>query len=95
MDFNYQDLFGIAGVAIGIYGSLLYIFSILKKESRPHFFTFFIWSILTWIGFFAQITDNPGAGMRVMLFTAISTSITFLLSIKYGTKDITKSDWVF
>ena len=95
MEFDFQIILGILGAIIGIYGSLIYILSILKRDTRPHFFTYLIWAIITWIGFFAQITDNPGAGMWVMLITAVSTSFISILSLKFGTKDIKKSDWFF
>ena len=95
MDFTFQEFFGVLALALGLYGSGLYIFSILKKESRPHFYTFLIWSIITWIGFCAQFTDHAGPGMWVMLFTALATTITAILAIPFGTKDITKSDFIF
>ena len=95
MDISSSEIFGAISIALGMYGSVIYFISILKRQSRPHFYTFVIWGIITWIGFFAQLSDHAGPGMWATLLTAISTTATALIAIPYGTKDITRSDLIF
>lgn len=83
---------GLIAVALSIFGLLPYIADILKKKTKPHLYTWVIWTPLTFIAFFSQIADNAGAGAWTTGVTAMLCLIILALSLNYGTKDITKSD---
>ena len=85
---------GLIAVAISIFSLFPYISDILKKKTKPHLYTWVIWTPLTFMAFFSQIADNAGAGAWTTGVTAMLCLIILALSVKYGTKDITKSDKV-
>lgn len=89
---SYQDVLGSVAFIISLWGTFIYIRSILNGETKPHLYTWIVFSILTGIAFFAQISDNAGPGAWMMLATALSCATTAILSIKYGEKSRTKSD---
>lgn len=95
MEFDGQTILGGIALIMGIYASVIYFIAVVRKKSRPHLFTWLVWSILAWIGFIAQLSDNAGAGSWALGITAIFCSVTTILSLKLGTKDHTKSDWIW
>lgn len=87
-----QELLGLVAVIISLAGSSVYIASILKGKTKPHFYTHLVWGIITTIAFFAQLYDRGGAGSWAIGVTAASCLTNALLALKYGEKDITPSD---
>jgi hypothetical protein len=83
---------GLIAVVISIFALFPYVFDILKKKTKPHFYSWVIWTPLTFIAFFSQLSDNAGAGAWTTGVTAVLCLLILALSVKYGTKDITKSD---
>jgi hypothetical protein len=69
-------------VSIGILFMLasysIYMFSIYKGRTKPHPFSWFIWGLLTAIGFFAQISDGGGIGT---IITGLSAIISFGIAL--------------
>ncbi len=88
-----KEILTILAIIIGIISYIPYFVGIFKKTVKPHPFTWFIWATLTGIAFFAQLSDGGGVGSWVTGFTALVSFSFVLLSIKYGFKGITKSDW--
>ncbi len=92
MDISYQELLGAIAFAISLWGTFVYIRSILRGYTKPHLYTWIVFSILTCIAFFAQISDNAGPGAWMMFATTASCTTAALLAIKYGEKSRTMSD---
>lgn len=84
-------LSGIA-VVLTIVGYAPYIIDILKGKTKPHIFSWLSGSVAATIATLLQLLGGAGVGAWVMSTVAIACFIIFLLSFKYGTKDITKSD---
>lgn len=89
-------------VVLGILGSVLmissyvpYIYHILKKQTKPHAYTWIIWSVTQIIatigilqgdgGIFAAMTIGAGAVLSL---------VTLLLCFPYGTSNVTTFDTV-
>ena len=89
-----QIIIGAISFIIGIYATYIYIISILRGKTKPHLFTWVIWGIIASIAFAAQLYDNAGPGSWAMGWTAASCVLTALLALKYGEKNITRSDWI-
>ena len=92
MTFTFEEYMGAIAFLMGLVGAVMYIRTILLGLTTPHLYTWLVFTILTTIGFFAQLTDNAGPGSWMMAITAISCGTIAVLSLKYGEKNITKSD---
>jgi hypothetical protein len=92
MDLPLQKILGASAFIISIWGSVVYICSILRGETKPHLYSWIIFSILTCIAFFAQLSDGAGPGAWMMGAVTLSCFVTAILSIKFGEKQHTKSD---
>ena len=94
MDFALdKNFYGALAVALGLWASASYFYGLWKYKFRPHFFTWFIWTLLTVIALAAQISDSAGAGSWIMVLTAASCGVVTILAIFIGEKNITRSDW--
>ncbi len=88
------EILGLSGLLIGLCGSGVYIVSILRGDTKPHLFTWVVWSILTTIGYFAQLHDDTGPATWVLGANMITCSVIALLALKYGENTITRGDWI-
>lgn len=80
--------FGIFSSALALFACIPYIRDILRRKTEPHAYTWLIWTILQGVGATIQIKGGGGYGAWALtLGTFICFSI-FLLSLKYGTKNI-------
>lgn len=92
-----KELFALIGIIFMLSSYAIYIHSIYKGETRPHPFSWFIWGMLTAIGFVAQLSDGAGVGSIITLASAIIS--LFIAGIGYIQREkivISKSDkWAF
>lgn len=89
-----QDIIGFVAAIIGIYAFYPYLRDIFRRKTRPHIFTWGVWGMLMGIGFFAQISQNAGPGAWVTGVFAVLNFVIVILALKYGEKNITRSDWI-
>jgi hypothetical protein len=71
-----------------------YVINILRRKTRPHAFSWFVWGLPCGIVFAAQFLKGGAAGSYATGVTAILCTIIFFLSLFYGEKNITKLDWL-
>jgi hypothetical protein len=87
------DLFGIISVVVALVAYPPYLKSVLQKRTKPHVFSWVIWTLLTWIAFAIQVFSGAGPGAWATGFTAFCTTIIAIVSLRHGEKNITRSDW--
>jgi len=87
---------GLIGISLilQIVGYIPYLRDIIKKKTEPHSYTWLIWAITQGIAAAGVWYGNGGLGMYTLIFGVIAVFIIFCFSLKYGTKNITKSDTV-
>jgi len=83
---------GAVAVALNIVAFGPYIIDTLRGKTKPHMYSWFIWTVITAMVFIGQVMGVAGPGAWATgCMVAINLCI-FLLSLKYGTADITRSD---
>ena len=87
-----QQFIGLIAFGLGLFGTVVYVRSVLDGRSKPHLYTWLVWGIITGIGFLAQIYDNAGPGSWAMGISSLACLFTAALALKYGEKEITRSD---
>lgn len=89
-------ILGVIAAILALVSSFIYIKDIFRGNTKPHTYTWLIWSIVTTIAFFGQWVSGGGPGSWATGVAAIVTIFTLILSLKgnYGTKDITNFDKV-
>lgn len=91
---DYKIVFGLAAVVISFVGYVPYIRDIFYGRTKPHVFSWLIWSLSGGVGFFAQIVSGAGSGAWIMGLGFAVSSIITILAFRQGEKTITVSDWV-
>lgn len=83
---------GLVAATLNIFAFGPYIIDTLRGKTKPHMYSWFIWTVITGMVFIGQVTGEAGPGAWATgCMVAINLCI-FLLSLKYGTADITRSD---
>jgi len=85
----------IIAIILTFIGYAPYLYDLVKQKTRPHVFSWLIWTIATSIIFALQISAGAGIGAFVTLAVALLSFIIFLLSLRNGKRDIEKLDVVF
>lgn len=89
--------FWLAGLAIILtfYAYIPYLVGIFKGKTKPHLFTWLIWSTVTLIAVVVQVLEGGGMGAWPTIAAAITCFFVTLLAFKFGSKDIKKIDYIF
>ncbi|MEI8130742.1 MAG: HAD-IIIA family hydrolase [bacterium] len=92
---NLKILFTLIALVLVFVGYIPYIRDILNRKTTPHAFTFLIWTLSTAVSFFIQVKGGAGFGAAVTCAGVLFQLFIFFLCLRYGTKDITRSDIFF
>ena len=89
---DYKTILGILAVIIGLVSYIPYFRDIFYGQTRPHIFSWLIWSLLEGTDFFAQLSRGGAAGAWVTGTTALLCLSVFIVSLSRGEKNITRTD---
>lgn len=95
MAVEYKELLGILSGIIALGISLSYIYTIVKGKTRPHLYTYVIDLIVSSVVVAGALAAGAGAGAWNLLVSTPLVLVIALLCLKYGTKDVTRSDAFF
>ncbi|MCF7834353.1 MAG: hypothetical protein K9L98_03465 [Candidatus Pacebacteria bacterium] len=87
-----QEILGYSSAIFITASTIPYIRDILLKKTKPERMTWFIWSILLLIAFFAQLAEGASWSLLATGVDCIAIIIIFILSLKYGVGGATKLD---
>jgi hypothetical protein len=91
-----KETLSVIAIIITIGSFMPYLLSILRGQTKPHVFSWIIWSITTLVVFLAQLSDKGGAGAWPIGVSGIITIIVAWLAYRNkGDISITRSDWLF
>ncbi len=87
-----QLVVGFAALLLNLLGYIPYIRDILRKKVKPHRITWGIWTILTTIAAFNQVSNGGGYSSMFFISTTVLVTIVFVLSFRYGMGGASKID---
>lgn len=90
---DYKVFLGLAAAVIGLAAYAYYFRSILSGKTKPHVFTWLVWSLIMAVVFAAQVQSGAGPGAWVTGITALCTFVVAASALKNATKDIRPFDW--
>ena len=90
-----KSLFTVIATVLVFVSSAPYIRDTIRGVTRPHIFSYFLWSLTSVIIFSLQIANEGGVGSYITLSIGLVTFTIFLLSLKKGRRDIKKIDVLF
>jgi hypothetical protein len=87
-------VWGLASSGVTLVSMLPYIYRTFKGVTRPHIFSWIIWTALTAIIFAVQYSSGAGAGAWATLVTCLCCLMIVIVAAKHGDKYITRMDWI-
>jgi hypothetical protein len=90
-----QFLAGVIGSAVSLLVAIPYGYAIYRRTTRPHLFSWLIWSVVTAIAAAGQFVAGAGPSAWCTAAIAITCFITLVASIFRGERSRAKSDWLF
>ncbi len=87
-------IFAFISVAVGTTAFLPYIRDIFLKKTQPHAYTWFIWILTQGTALAGLLYGGGGIGGLELIIGTVMMCLIFLLSFKYGTRNITLGDTV-
>jgi len=88
-------IFAIISILVFVGGGFLpYIRDIFLKKTQPHVYSWLIWVITQGTAVAGLWYGNGGWGTIIMFISVTFVFLVFLLSLKYGTHNITKGDTI-
>jgi len=91
---EYKIVLGVLTIAIALVSYSFYFRDIFSGKTKPHAFSWFVWSVLAGIVFAAQLVENAGPGAWITGFTAVvCLAISILASFK-ATEQFKAFDWI-
>jgi len=92
--FEYKVILATLAALCEVASNFPYIRDILRGTTKPHLFTWFVWTLLTGISFFILVSEGAGSGAWVTGVTTITCCVVAILALFHGERHITRSDWV-
>lgn len=85
---------GIVAGVVGVFCFVPYFRDIFFHKTKPHIYTWLIWSLLQGTSVFIMLYGGAGIGVLPFVIGTILCGSIFVLSFKYGTKNITLIDTI-
>lgn len=83
---------GIISTLLGLYCTIPYIRSILRRKTKPHQFSWLVFVIMNGIVAFSQFLAGARASVFISFTFFAGSLVIYILSLKYGTRDTSKWD---
>ncbi|MCX6722572.1 MAG: hypothetical protein NT094_00715, partial [Candidatus Staskawiczbacteria bacterium] len=90
--FDLKIFFIILSIIAGLSAFFPYLRDIFSLKTKPHIYTWLIWSVTQGTAVAGIYYGGGGLGGLELVIGTFFVFIVFLFSLKYGTKNITKSD---
>jgi len=87
-------IFAALSSLLGISAFSPYIRDIFQRKTEPHSYSWLIWSLLQTIAVIAMLRGGAGLGVAALAAGALLCAGVFILSLRYGTRNITSFDTV-
>lgn len=87
-----QEVLGYISGGLVVFSSIPYIRDILLKKTTPQRTTWFVWSVLLAIAFFAQLSEGGTWSLALTAADFTTVIIIFILSLKKGVGGTTNLD---
>jgi hypothetical protein len=86
----------LGAVAVGAWfpAFLLYLHNVVRGRTRPHAFTWLVWSALNAISFSAQVSNHGGPGSWVSAAVCLGNIVIFVSALFRGEKNVVPADWI-
>ncbi len=87
-------LIGGLATVIGFIGYYPYLKDTIQGRTKPHAFSWLVWTLLLGIGVGVQASHDAGPGAWAIAFETLLCGLVFILAIFKGERNIVLIDWL-
>ena len=91
---QYKIILGYAAAILTFLSYVPYFKNIFQGKTKPHIFSWLVWTLITATAFAAQIVKGAGAGAWATGVTAIICLAILIFSFFKGEKNLILFDWI-
>src|SRR5580692_12753970 len=91
---TYKTVCGVIATLISMASYIPYLRDLFARKTQPHTYTWLIWTILQITGTVAMFSTGAGIEAMALAVGSVFCIFIFILSLKYGTKNITVFDTI-
>jgi hypothetical protein len=91
---TYAEFFGVLSTLMTLSSRANYFNGIFQGRVRPHAFSWFIWGLISAVGFAAQVSQGAGAGSWSRGFGCVTAFIIVIVSCMKVEHNIKRGDWI-
>lgn len=95
MEIHVKTVIALVASGLALWGNYPYLRDILKGKTKPHAYSWLVWSIVSATTFFGQLAKGAGVGAIPTLTSELFTIIIFVISLKYGFKHKSHRDTLY
>lgn len=95
MDVDIKLLVAFVAAGLALVGNIPYLRDTLKAKIRPHPYTWFVWSIVSFVTFFGQLQKGAGFALIATGAAEVFTILIFIASLRFGFKHVRRIDSIF
>jgi hypothetical protein len=89
-----RSLLGFLSAVIGLLAYFPYFRDIARGSTKPHAFTWLIFTIITAIAYAAQVLGGAGSGAWIMLVSALACAVITVIAFVQGNVSYSRFDWM-
>ena len=90
-----KETLAILGALVAIIGNVPYLRDVIRRRVRPHPYTWLVWTLVSAITLIGQVVKGAGIGALPTAMAEIFTVVIFFFSLRYGFRNIVKTDTYF
>ncbi len=91
---NYKVALGVLTLAIAFVSYVPYFRDIIAGRTKPHTFSWFVWTVLTGIAFGVQVAEHAGPGAWATGITTLLCLVVFVFGLVKGNVRFPLVDWL-
>ncbi len=91
---DHKIIIGSIAALLTLVSYTAYFRDIIVERTRPHVFSWLIWSVSSFIIFFGQMVVGAGAGAWVTGSGGLVSFLVVVLAFRQGEQSITRLDWL-
>lgn len=92
LEADYRVALTAIATVISVCNLIYYLRSVFKGQTKPHIYTWLVWSLVTGIAAAIQFYGQAGVSAYLTAWVALACFLRFAVLLPCGEKEITKSD---
>ena len=90
-----KEIIAVIAAVLALIGGIPYLRDVFRGKVQPHPYTWLVGTVVSAITFFGMLVKGAGIGALPTAVAEIFTVIIFITSLRYGFKEIPKTDSLF